>query len=71
MTQHQTIVILLIMLGIALFFMMREVFCWYFKINSIESLLKDIKELLQEKNKGVAKEEEPKEDYTNPAWPFK
>ena len=52
MSQNATIIILLVMLAIALFFMMREVFCWYLKINSIESLLKDTKDILLE-NKGM------------------
>ncbi len=52
MSQTATIIILLVMLATALFFMMREVFCWYLKINSIESLLKDIKDIFLE-NKGM------------------
>lgn len=44
---------LLLWIGIAicLFFILREVFCWYWKINKIVDSLEDIKSILRATNK--------------------
>jgi len=42
----------IIMFAIAGFFIMREIFCWYFKINKNIGLLKDIKAELIKLNSG-------------------
>jgi hypothetical protein len=54
MNTPQTI-FLSIVISIAVFLLLREVFCWYFKINKRISLLTDIKaELVQANNYTVA-----------------
>ena len=50
MNTPQTI-FLSIVISIAVFLLLREVFCWYFKINKRISLLSDIKDELVRANK--------------------
>jgi hypothetical protein len=50
MTNPQ-VLFLSIVISIAVFLLLREVFCWYFKINKRISLLSDIKDELVQANK--------------------
>ena len=45
------VLFLSIAISIAVFLLLREVFCWYFKINKRISLLSDIKDELVQANK--------------------
>jgi uncharacterized membrane protein len=38
---------LLILAAIALFFLLREVFCWYYKINAIIDIMEEQRDLLK------------------------
>jgi hypothetical protein len=58
MNTPQTI-FLSIVISIVVFLLLREVFCWYFKINKRISLLQDIKDELVKSNEGVNPNIEP------------
>lgn len=47
--------ILIFFIGFLVFIGIRNIITWYFKLNSIESLLEDIKELLTKNDKDVLK----------------
>jgi hypothetical protein len=51
MNNNADILIVSIALSIAIFVLLREVFCWYFKINRRISLLSDIKDELVQANR--------------------
>jgi hypothetical protein len=53
------IIFLSIVISIAVFLLLREVFCWYFKINKRLSVLLDIKAELVKANEGVNPNREP------------
>jgi hypothetical protein len=53
------IIFLSIVISIAVFLLLREVFCWYFKINKRLSLLQDIKDELVKSNSYSNPNKEP------------
>jgi hypothetical protein len=55
MDNNADILIVSIVLSIAVFLLLREVFCWYFKINKRISLLSDIKDELVQANRYTLK----------------
>jgi CHASE3 domain sensor protein len=44
-------VLIIVVLSVVVFFVFREVWAWYFKINEIKSVLHDIRDLLVTINK--------------------
>jgi hypothetical protein len=65
MNNPQTI-FLSIAISIGVFLLLREVFCWYFKINKRISLLSDIKDELVKANEGVNPSREPAQSSSIP-----
>jgi hypothetical protein len=55
MNNNVEILLVSIALSIAIFVLLREVFCWYFKINKRISLLSDIKDELVQANRYTLK----------------
>jgi hypothetical protein len=55
-----TNILLFILVGIVLFIIGREVFCWYFKINKVVALLERIEE--NTRPKGLVRESLEKSD---------
>ena len=58
MNNNADILLVSIVLSIAIFLLLREVFCWYFKINKRISLLSDIKDELVQANRYVNESKE-------------
>ena len=58
MNNNVEILLVSIALSIAIFVLLREVFCWYFKINKRISLLSDIKDELVQANRYVNESKE-------------
>ena len=56
--ESSAIIILVIIVSIAVFFITRELWCWYWKINEIRDLLKSIDEKLGKKEKNDNEESE-------------
>ncbi len=68
MNTPQTI-FLSIVISIAVFLLLREVFCWYFKINKRISLLSDIKDELVKANSYSYLSREPAQSSGNTVGP--
>ena len=68
MNNPQTI-FLSIAISIGVFLLLREVFCWYFKINKRLSVLQDIKDELVKANEGVNPSREPARSIGNTVGP--
>jgi hypothetical protein len=41
----------LIFFGIILFIILREFFCWYYKINAIKTIMEEQRDIMMEQNK--------------------
>ena len=57
-----------IIISIVLFFLLREVFCWYYKINDIKNIMEEqrdlLKNILEKENKNSRETKSSKnEDY--------
>jgi hypothetical protein len=63
------ILFLSIAISVGVFLLLREVFCWYFKINKRISLLQDIKDELVKANEGVNPSREPARSIGNTVGP--
>lgn len=48
---NKAVLALILVIGLALFFLMREVYCWYFKLNKIVDLLEKSNQLEKETNR--------------------
>ena len=61
--ENKESLIVLVMLIVATFLLLREVFCWYFKINKRVSLLSDFKGEPIQANKYANPNKEPEESF--------
>ena len=49
----------MILVGIGLFFLLREVFCWYYKINAMKGIMEDQRKVLIQIRNHLKKDASP------------
>jgi hypothetical protein len=51
--------VIMILVGIGLFFLLREVFCWYYKINAMKGIMEDQRKVLIQIRNHLKKDASP------------